>query len=168
MSTAAHIVPTHVTATEGVRFERLLPGPIERVWDYLTKPDLQKTWLAESAVDICDITGCQPPRRLEYSMRDSSVVSLELEARGRDVLLVLTHRRVREWLAGAGTALAIALLVFSFCRPEQAIRQPQGLGAPVAIRSVPSLNYLRRLNSLRLKFSSSGAQPLYAMLGGRC
>jgi hypothetical protein len=162
MSTAAHIVPAHVTATESVRVERLLPGPIERVWDYLTKPDLQRAWLAESAGDICDITGCQPPRKLEYSMRDSSVVSLELEARGRDVLLVLTHRRVREWLAGAGTALAVALLVFSFCRPEQVIRQPQGLGAPVAIRSAPSLN------SLRLKFSSSGAQPLYAMLGGRC
>ena len=29
------------TAIEGdlVRFERLLPGPIERVWDYLTKPN---------------------------------------------------------------------------------------------------------------------------------
>jgi hypothetical protein len=156
MSTAAQITPA-----EAVRFERLLPGPIERVWDYLTKPDLQKTWLADSAADICDITRCQPLRRLEYSMRDSSVVSLELEAHGRDVLLVLTHRRVREWLAGAGTALAIALLVFSFCRPEQAIRQPQGLGPPVAVRSAPSLNP-------RLKFSSSGARPLYAMLGGRC
>jgi hypothetical protein len=152
-----------ITPTESVRFERLLPGPIERVWDYLTKPDLQRTWLAESAAEVRDITGCQAPCRLEYSMRDSSVVSFELEARGSDVLLVLTHRRrVPGWLAGAGTALAVALLVFSFCRPEQAIRQPQGLGAPVAIRSAPGLN------SLRLKFSSSGSQPLYAMLGGRC
>jgi hypothetical protein len=155
-------VAARITPAENVRFERLLPGPIERVWEYLTKPDLQRAWLAESAADICDITGCQPPRKLEYSMRDCSVVSFELEARGRDVLLVLTHRRVREWLAGAGTALAIAVLVFSFCRPEQAIRPPQGLGAPVAVRSAPNLN------SLRLKFPSSAKEPLYAMLGGRC
>ena len=30
-----------------VRFERLLPGPIEFAWDYLTKPELLKTWFAE-------------------------------------------------------------------------------------------------------------------------
>jgi uncharacterized protein YndB with AHSA1/START domain len=30
-----------------VRFERLLPGPIELAWDYLTKPELLKIWFAE-------------------------------------------------------------------------------------------------------------------------
>jgi uncharacterized protein YndB with AHSA1/START domain len=30
-----------------VRFERLLPGPIERVWSYLTEGPQLKTWLAE-------------------------------------------------------------------------------------------------------------------------
>lgn len=30
-----------------VRFERLLPGPIEFAWDYLTRPELLKTWFAE-------------------------------------------------------------------------------------------------------------------------
>jgi uncharacterized protein YndB with AHSA1/START domain len=29
-----------------VRFERVLPGPIERAWDYLTKPEMLATWLA--------------------------------------------------------------------------------------------------------------------------
>jgi len=148
-----------ITPTESVRFERLLPGPIERVWDYLTKPDLQRTWLAESAAEVRDITGCQAPCRLEYSMRDSSVVSFELEARGSQVLLVLTHRRLpaclRAPLAGAGTVLAVALLVFSLCRPDHPIRQPQGLGPSIA-------------NSTTLKFPSSSARPLYAMLGGRC
>jgi uncharacterized protein YndB with AHSA1/START domain len=171
MSTAAQLTPAHTTDSQAVRFERLLPGPIERVWDYLTKPDLQRTWLAESATELCDITGfqpgeitgCEPLRRLEYSMRDSSVVSFELEARGKNVLLVLTHhRRIPNWLAGAGTALAVALLVFSFSRPGDAIRPLQGLGSPILTRSVPALN------SLRLKISSSEARPLYAMLGGRC
>ncbi len=29
-----------------VRFERLLPGPIDRVWSYLTDPDKRGRWLA--------------------------------------------------------------------------------------------------------------------------
>src|ERR1700689_1232331 len=114
-----------LAATQAVRFERLLPGPVERVWDYLTRPDLQRTWLADSAADVNGVTDCQPLRRLEYSMRDSSVVSFELQPRGRNVLLVLTHRRVparvREILVGAGTVLAVALLMFSFCRSDNAI-----------------------------------------------
>src|SRR5688572_20705288 len=32
-----------------VRFERVLPGTIERVWDHLTRPDLITTWLARVA-----------------------------------------------------------------------------------------------------------------------
>jgi hypothetical protein len=154
MSTAVQIA-----SAPSVRFERLLPGPIERVWDYLTKPDLQRAWLAESASDFREITGFQPLRKLEYSLRDSSVVSFELEARGSQVLLVLTHRRLpaclRAPLAGAGTVLAVALLVFSFCRPDHPVRQPQGLGPSIA-------------NSTTLKFPSSSTRPLYAMLGGRC
>jgi hypothetical protein len=135
MSIAAQISPAHMTGSQSVRFERLLPGPIERVWDYLTKPDLQRTWLAESTAEVLAITGCRPLRSLEYSMRDSSVVSLELEPRGSQVLLVLTHRVpafVPDLLAGVGTVLAVALLVFSFCRSGDAVRPPQGLGSPMA------------------------------------
>jgi len=35
-----------------VRFERLLPGPIERVWAYLTEPQFLRMWLAESTMDL--------------------------------------------------------------------------------------------------------------------
>lgn len=35
-----------------VRFERFLPGPIERVWAYLTQPQFLRTWLAESIMDL--------------------------------------------------------------------------------------------------------------------
>lgn len=35
----------------GVRFERQLPGPIERVWAYLTEADKRGTWLADGAVE---------------------------------------------------------------------------------------------------------------------
>lgn len=35
-----------------IRFERLLPGPIERVWDYLTQPELRRTWLADGPMEL--------------------------------------------------------------------------------------------------------------------
>ncbi|MGE4252776.1 MAG: SRPBCC family protein [Parvibaculaceae bacterium] len=77
-----------------VRFERLLPGPIERVWDYLTKSEYLETWLAGaeanwrpggeitlaftfSAQDECSDSICKgivqdydPPRLLSYSWRE--------------------------------------------------------------------------------------------------
>ncbi|EIM75762.1 activator of Hsp90 ATPase 1 family protein [Nitratireductor aquibiodomus RA22] len=34
------------TAPDEVRFERLLPGPVERVWAYLTEADRRRQWLA--------------------------------------------------------------------------------------------------------------------------
>ncbi|SEL52675.1 Uncharacterized conserved protein YndB, AHSA1/START domain [Pseudoxanthomonas sp. GM95] len=35
-----------LTAPDTVRVERLLPGPITRVWRYLTEPDLRAQWFA--------------------------------------------------------------------------------------------------------------------------
>ena len=35
-----------------VRFERLLPGPVERVWAYLTESDKRATWLAAGEFDL--------------------------------------------------------------------------------------------------------------------
>jgi uncharacterized protein YndB with AHSA1/START domain len=40
-----------IIAPGAVRFERLLPGPIERVWAYLTEADKRGTWLAIGAVE---------------------------------------------------------------------------------------------------------------------
>lgn len=34
-----------------LRFERLLPGPIERVWDYLVKPELRARWFADGEME---------------------------------------------------------------------------------------------------------------------
>ena len=35
-----------------LRFERLLPGPIEKVWAYLVEPDLRAQWLAAGKMDL--------------------------------------------------------------------------------------------------------------------
>jgi uncharacterized protein YndB with AHSA1/START domain len=37
-----------------VEFKRLLPGPIELAWDYLTKPELLKTWFADVTLEPRD------------------------------------------------------------------------------------------------------------------
>jgi uncharacterized protein YndB with AHSA1/START domain len=115
--------------SETFRIERLLPGPIERVWSYLTDPERRRKWFgggpmelraggsvelqfrfselsAESAPteqeDSCSVAGrvtrCDPPRFLSYtwgSDRDASEVTFELSARGEQVLLVITHRRLK-------------------------------------------------------------------------
>jgi uncharacterized protein YndB with AHSA1/START domain len=32
---------------DAIRLQRMLPGPIDRVWRYLTESDLRRQWLAE-------------------------------------------------------------------------------------------------------------------------
>ncbi|MEX2483874.1 MAG: SRPBCC domain-containing protein, partial [Brumimicrobium sp.] len=34
-----------------IQFERLLPGPEERIWDYLTKSELKAQWLSAGDVE---------------------------------------------------------------------------------------------------------------------
>ncbi|UOM36519.1 SRPBCC family protein [Acuticoccus sp. I52.16.1] len=41
-----------VIAPATFKIERLLPGPIERVWDYLTNSDLRRQWLASGDMTL--------------------------------------------------------------------------------------------------------------------
>ncbi|ROU06628.1 SRPBCC family protein [Lysobacter enzymogenes] len=41
-----------LTAADSVRIERVLPGPIERVWAYLTESDKRRHWLAAGEMDL--------------------------------------------------------------------------------------------------------------------
>ena len=45
---------TYGTLTEPatLRIQRLLPGPIERVWAYLTESDLRRKWLAAGEMEL--------------------------------------------------------------------------------------------------------------------
>lgn len=38
-------------APNTIRFERMLPGPIERVWSYLTDPEKRSKWLASGPME---------------------------------------------------------------------------------------------------------------------
>jgi len=121
-----------VTEPGTVRIERVLPGPIERVWAYLTEPEKRAKWLAGGPMELrvggavqlrfhhADlsaekavperfkamdrghtmpgrVTRCQPPTLLSFTWGDgpaASEVTFELTPQGKDVLLVLTHRRL--------------------------------------------------------------------------
>ena len=41
-----------VTEAGAVRFERLLPAPVERVWEYLTDSELRRTWFAGGEMEL--------------------------------------------------------------------------------------------------------------------
>jgi len=107
-----------------VRFERLLPGPIEHVWEHLTDRAAMAKWLCPDAtmelkvngrvdlkmgnVDPTNgtkhnfrgiVTECEAPHLIAYSWFEtssdlSSEVRFELEPKGDKVLLVLTHTRL--------------------------------------------------------------------------
>jgi uncharacterized protein YndB with AHSA1/START domain len=83
--------PDEPNADETVELERLLPGPIERVWEHLTKPEHLSEWLeADGGV----VTESAPPERLSYTRTgDDSKVTFELEPLGEEVRLKITHRR---------------------------------------------------------------------------
>jgi uncharacterized protein YndB with AHSA1/START domain len=124
-----------------VRFQRLLPGTAERVWDCITKSEHLAAWLMTAAGISKDgliefdsavadpkgvyhrITGVvsefEPPRVLAYSWFEpaenaSTFVRWELEERGHQVLLTLTHSALQpEWmpLVGAGWHIHLERLI---------------------------------------------------------
>ena len=82
--------PDEPDTEESVHLERLLPGPIERVWEELTSPAHLDAWLE---ADGGTVTHSEPPQRLSYTREDDCQVTFELEPRGAEVLLLLKHRR---------------------------------------------------------------------------
>ena len=129
--------PHGCTAGPGaLRIERLLPGPPERIWAYLTESDKRALWLAGGPMDKAEggkvelrfrhadlsaeknppakygeyqeghtvqgtLLRCEPLRVLSYTWGDGedgekdSRVTFELVPQGAEVLLIVTHERLR-------------------------------------------------------------------------
>jgi uncharacterized protein YndB with AHSA1/START domain len=114
-----------------LRFERDLPGPIERVWAYLTEPDPLATWLARGTPTTkigeqfsltmlangdeiaATLTAYEPPHVIAYSWfsthheaphDDHSRVRFELAPHEAGTRLVLTHIGVQPEYYGRSAA----------------------------------------------------------------
>jgi uncharacterized protein YndB with AHSA1/START domain len=105
-----------------VKFERVLPGPLSRVWEHLTVPLKLQGWFGDdSTIDPREggavrlmgghirgvVTQWKPNRKLAYtwnvfepgedeSQFPESYLTLELAARGAEVRLALTHLPILE------------------------------------------------------------------------
>jgi uncharacterized protein YndB with AHSA1/START domain len=104
-----------------VRFERLLPGPIAQVWEFLSDPKRLPEWFGEGAiapqaggaVHVMGghirgvVTQWDPPHTLAYTWNvfspgetrspyPESYLTLALAPQGEEVLLTLTHLPVLE------------------------------------------------------------------------
>lgn len=67
MSTTLRETYGIATSTDTVRIERLMPGPIERLWEYLVDSDRRRQWLAAGEIE---------PRvggRVEHVFRNSAL-----------------------------------------------------------------------------------------------
>ncbi len=117
MSDAGHDDLGQASRVAAVRFERLLPGPAERVWAYLTQADKLGAWYGEDGVieprqggrvSLMGghikgvVTQWRPHRRLAYTWNafgpgeaespyPESYLIFELTPQGDQVRLVLTH-----------------------------------------------------------------------------
>ena len=97
------------------RIERVLPGPIEKVWEHLTDPRRVRGWLGNDITsdddDVPSSVGAavtlrledgevvkgtverrEPPHVIAYRWAEGSL-SFELVPRGEDVVLVLTRTK---------------------------------------------------------------------------
>lgn len=85
-----------VTAPRTVRLQRLLPGPAQRIWDYLTQGDLRRQWLAAGDMqaaagtpftliwrndELTDPPGRRPAGFAEEQRMDSTVLEYDAPRR---------------------------------------------------------------------------------------
>jgi uncharacterized protein YndB with AHSA1/START domain len=137
-----------LTESATLRIQRLLPGPIERVWAYVTDSELRRKWLAAGQMQMAvgtpfelvwrnqelsdppgqrpegfseeirmqsRITEIDPPRKISFTWEGSGDVTFELQPRGSEVLLTVTHRQLPDrrtmLMVGAGWHMHLDILV---------------------------------------------------------
>jgi uncharacterized protein YndB with AHSA1/START domain len=131
---------------------RFLPGPIERVWAYLTDPTLLAKWFSDGVVAGAvggevefsigatgRVIAYDPPRLLEYTWNEEeasvgpvvgALVRWELVEEGDRVRLTLTHSRLPEnELLAHGAGWHTFLLRLSACIDG---REPEPIGELIA------------------------------------
>ena len=104
------------TEPETIRFERLLPGPIEQVWAYLTESEKRARWLAAGTMELYAGGSVELIFNHDNLTPHDDPIPEKYKNHNDSVLLVLTHRRLgdnREILKGiaAGWHTHLGILV---------------------------------------------------------
>lgn len=76
-------------APDAIRFERLLPGPIERVWSFLTDSEKRGRWLCTGEMDL------RPGGKVELHFDHTRISHEPTPAKYRDIQLSFTGTVVR-------------------------------------------------------------------------
>src|ERR1044072_9569504 len=76
-------------APDAIRLERLLPGPIERVWAFLTESEQRKKWLASGDMDL------RAGGKVELSFAHENISHEPTPAKYRDMPTGFTGRVIR-------------------------------------------------------------------------
>ena len=76
-------------APDALRLERLLPGPIDRVWAFLTESDKRGRWLATGDWDL------KPGGKVELHFAHESMQKEPTPAKYRDVPMSFTGKVIR-------------------------------------------------------------------------
>jgi uncharacterized protein YndB with AHSA1/START domain len=103
-------------APDAIRLERLLPGPIERVWAFLTESDKRARWLAAGEMEL------KPGGKVELSFDHTRISHEPTPAKYRDMPMGFTGKVMR--------CDPPRLLAFSWMKAMAAIRKsPSNLAA---------------------------------------
>jgi len=76
-------------ARDTVRLERLLPGPVERVWAFITESDKRARWLAAGDMDL------QPGGKVELNFSHDLISPEQTPEKYRDMPMGFTGRVIR-------------------------------------------------------------------------
>lgn len=76
-------------APDAMRLERLLPGPIERVWAFLTESEKRSRWLAAGDMEL------KPGGKVELDFNHGILSSESTPAKYRDMPMSFTGRLLR-------------------------------------------------------------------------
>jgi len=111
-----------ITEAGAIRFRRLLPGPIERVWDYLTLPEKRRLWFADGPMDL------RPGGEMELVWRNSELARPDEETP--------EHFRPYEGASMKGRIIAVEpprLLIHSWDKEAEVVYELEERGDKVLL-----------------------------------
>ena len=116
---------TEEAGPDTVRLERLLPGPVERIWAYLIDGEKRRKWLAGGDIDPTPGSGFELRfRHAELSAEPLTHASQAYEGAHRETVLAADppHSLTISWSEGQDNADAVSEVTFSLHEESGGVR----------------------------------------------